>query len=332
VSAFRSVVLAAMAIAALSGLAAYAKPAATLDVATRRATINAAAEIIEHRYVDPEKAKQIALALRGDAASDRDSLDDPRAFAEALTRRLQALSADGHFGVDFSATTLAGPEERQLNAYDAAEIDQRMGAGVNYGVQEIRRLDGGIGYLDLRIFAPPSLGGDVIAAAMTTLAQSDALIIDLRNNGGGDADMTHLLAAYLFDGPVQMSSLYDRPTDRTTVAVSPAWVPGRRFGGKKPVFILISKSTFSAAEAFAYDLQAMHRVTVVGETSGGGAHPFAHRRIGEHFVLRLPEMRVINPITGTDWEGVGVTPDVVIPQAQALAKAIDLARVRLVSR
>jgi C-terminal processing protease CtpA/Prc len=106
-------------------------------------------------------------------------------------------------------------------------------------------------------------------------------------------------------------------------------VPGRRFGATRPVYLLISKRTFSAAEAFAYDLQALGRAVVVGEPSGGGAHPFEYRRVGTHFVLSLPEGRSINPVTGKDWEGVGVQPDVVVPEAQALEKAQELARERI---
>jgi hypothetical protein len=304
----------------------------TVDEATVRATINAAASLIESNYVYPEKAKRIATALRADTAQLSRYSHDPQAFANALGDRLRVLSMDGHFGVDFSPVEVPTMEDGAARIHDNSDIERRMGAGVNYGVQEIRRIDGGIGYLDLRAFAPPTLGGEVIAAAMTVLAQSDALIIDLRKNGGGDGEMTHLLASYLLDRPTPMSSAYDRPTDTTIVGVSQAWVPGRRFGSAKPVFVLISRATFSAAEAFTYDLQAMHRVTVVGETSGGGAHPFAHRRIGAHFVLRIPEMRVINPITGKDWEGVGVIPDVVTPEDQALVTAIDLAQIQLAKR
>ena len=119
------------------------------------------------------------------------------------------------------------------------------------------------------------------AAAMTLLAQSPALIIDLRQNGGGMGDMVELLAAYILDKPTEISGTYDRPTDRHTRSFTPSWVPGRRFGGTRPVFILISRRTFSAAEAFAYDMQAAGRARVIGERSGGGAHPFAYRAIDE---------------------------------------------------
>lgn len=108
--------------------------------------------------------------------------------------------------------------------------------------------------------------------------------------------------------------------------MTPTWVPGRRYGAKKPLYILISNKTFSAAEGFAYDLQALGRAVIVGERSGGGAHPFEYRRVHPHFVLSLAEGRSVNPITGGNWQGTGVTPDVPVPPGGALDKALELAR------
>jgi len=125
---------------------------------------------------------------------------------------------------------------------------------------------------------------------------------------------------------METSGTYDRPSDTLTRTFTPSWVPGRRFGPDKPVFVLISNRTFSAAEAFAYDLQALGRATIVGERSGGGAHPFEYRAITPRFVLSLPEGRSINPITGGDWQGVGVRPDVEASAEQALDAALRLAR------
>ncbi len=160
---------------------------------------------------------------------------------------------------------------------------------------------------------------------MTLLAQSSALIVDLRQNGGGHGDMAHLLAAYLLDESKPMSGSYDRPSDTRTWAMTPASVPGRRFGTSRPVYVLISNRTFSAAEGFAYDLQALQRVTVVRQRSGGGAHPFQYRRVHPHFVLSLAEGRSLNPITDGNWQGTGVVPDVVVPADEALDVAITLA-------
>lgn len=133
------------------------------------------------------------------------------------------------------------------------------------------------------------MAGDLAAAAMSLLAQSPALIIDLRLNGGGYDDMTRLLAAYLLDGSREMSAEFDRPNGRTTRHFTPTEIPGRRFGARKPVYILVSKRTFSAAEAFAYDLQAMKRAVIVGERTGGGAHPFAYRPVGTATSSHFPK-------------------------------------------
>lgn len=126
-----------------------------------------------------------------------------------------------------------------------------------------------------------------------------------------------------------VSGSYNRPTNKTNYATTPVWVPGRRFGDTKPLFILTSKRTFSAAERVAYDLQALKRAVIVGEVTGGGANPFEYRRLSDHFALDLPESKSINPITGTNWEGVGVKPDIQVPADQALDKALELAEQKI---
>lgn len=300
--------------------------AAELDRRTRTEVLTASADLLERRYVDAARGRVMADAIRADASRDRwSSLRSPQAFAEAVTLRLRELSHDGHLGLSHSEKAV--PADEGERRYDAAEHERWYGAHVNHGFEQVSRLPGEIGYLDLRVFPPPAMAGDMAPAAMTLLAQSKALVIDLRKNGGGHGEFGNLLASYLFDGAAQpMSGAYDRPSDKHTYATTPVWAPGRRLGSGKPVFILIGPRTFSAAEAFAYDLQALGRATIVGEPSGGGAHPFKYRRVHPHFVLSLAEGRSVNPITGGNWQGVGVKPDVLVPQAQALDRALELAR------
>lgn len=315
-------------------LAPYYAIAADLDTSVitanqQRGVIAQAAEVIQARYVDPALGRKVAQAIRQQANTEAFNHDrEPEAFAQALTVELRKLSRDGHFRINYSAQPVPPPDAKTADQYEEDD-DSWAGPAVNYGFESVRRLDGDIGYLDLRVFAPPRVAADMLQSAMTLLAQSKVLIIDLRNNGGGDSSMDMLMAAYLLDQPAEMSAIYDRPSNRLTRATSPVWVPGRRFGGTKPVYVLISHKTFSAAEAFAYDLQAMKRVTVVGEASGGGAHPYERRRLTDHFLIKLPEMRSINPITGTDWQGVGVKPDVPTPPELALDKALELAHAAL---
>ena len=168
------------------------------------------------------------------------------------------------------------------------------------------------------------MAGDVFAAAMTVAGQADALIIDLRKNGGG-AETANLIIGYLLEGGKPLSGGYDRPSNKQSANTPPSWVPGR-FGTTKPVYILTSRKTLSAAEAVAYDLQALKRAIIVGEVTGGGAHPFEYRRVHPHFAVDLPEGRSINPITGSNWQDVGVKPDVPVPAEQALDKALELVR------
>ncbi|WP_266171189.1 S41 family peptidase [Dyella subtropica] len=315
-------------------LGSYCAAAADLDASalkanSQREVIEQAAEVIQARYVDPAMGRKVADAIRKEAKSDafkRDS--EPEAFAQALTMELRKLSGDGHFRINYSAQPVPLPDARTADQYEEDD-DSWAGPAVNHGFESVRRIDDNIGYLDLRVFAPPRVAADMLQSAMTLLAQSKVLIIDLRNNGGGDSGMDMLMAAYLLDKPAEMSAIYDRPSNQLTRTTTPVWVPGRRFGGTKPVYVLISHKTFSAAEAFAYDLQAMKRITVVGEASGGGAHPYERRRLTDHFLIKLPEMRSINPITGTDWQGVGVKPDVPTPPDQALDKALELAHAAL---
>lgn len=314
-------------LAAASLSAVIAEAQTPLTAADRRAVVLNAADLIENRYVIEDTARRLAEQLRRDATADRWRAEsDPQSFAKAFTAHLRSASGDGHLGLSYSAAPLPEDVEAAERSYSAEEMERWYGQQINYGFEQVRRFDGNIGYLDLRVFAPTATAGDVAAAVMTVLAQSASLIIDLRENAGGHGDMAHLLAAYLLAGSKPMSGSYDRPSDTREWALTPAWVPGRRYGVRRPVYVLISKRTFSAAEGFAYDLQALRRVIVVGERSGGGAHPFKYRRVHPHFVLSLAEGRSINPITGGNWQGTGVIPDVEVPADRALETALTLAR------
>jgi C-terminal processing protease CtpA/Prc len=168
---------------------------------------------------------------------------------------------------------------------------------------------------------PAVLSGERIAAAMTLLAHADSLIIDVRACLGGSPDAVALLCSYLFDDePVLMNSLIDR-SGQAAQSWTQAWVPGRRFGIDKPVAILTSGTTFSGAEELAYDLQQAGRATIIGEQTGGGANPRQGYRVHPHLEATIPVARPSNPTSGTNWELVGVTPDIPIDSAQALDRA-----------
>lgn len=287
----------------------------------RRTVIDAVVAHLDRDYVDPTTGARAARALAAEAQRGAfDDLSEGTAFAEVLTVRLQSLTGDGHLRVEYATERV---DVEAMEAFTDEQLDRWYGAHVNFGVQRIERLDGNVGLLDLRVLAPLDRGAATMSAALQVLAHTDALILDLRRNAGGMGEMGAFVASHLFDEtPRPLSGVYDRPSDHTTLHFTMPWVPGVRFGPDKPVYVLVSRDTFSAAEALAYDLQALDRAVIVGEPSGGGAHPFAYLPVHPHFVLWSVTERSVHPLTGSNWQGVGVQPDVVAPADAALRAAL----------
>ena len=163
-----------------------------------------------------------------------------------------------------------------------------------------------------------------VAAAMASLNHADAIIFDVRDNPGGYANMVALIATYLFDRPTHLNDFYDRGENSTEQSWTLPPVSGNRLADK-PAFVLTSHSTFSAAEGFSYDLKMLNRASLVGETTSGRGHMGMGHRIDDHFTIHVPGIRVINPISKTNWEGTGVEPDVKVRAADALKTAEKLA-------
>ncbi|MEM1402693.1 MAG: S41 family peptidase [Pseudomonadota bacterium] len=285
--------------------------------------VAAIVEHLRHDYVEAEVGRGAAQRLEERWAEGwLVEQSDGEALASELSRWLQEATGDGHLNVEYSRVQVdANAAENE--EFAVAEMEKYYGAHINFGVQHAGRVGDNVGYLDLRVFPPLHMGGDTVVAAMNVIANTDALIIDLRNNGGGIGDTADLVASYLFDdGRQPLTGTYSRKTDATEQRFTQAFVPGQRFGGQKPVFVLISNRTFSAAEALAYNLQALGRAQLVGEVTGGGAHPFEYLAIHPHFVLWSVTEKSINPITNNNWQGVGVQPDIPAPAEDALDVAL----------
>jgi retinol-binding protein 3 len=298
-------------------------PDMPIDLATVNAVVEGVIKNLTDYYVFPDVADKMGAAIRErQQRHEYDRITSARTLAETLTSHLRDVSHDKHLSVGYSAAVLPPPPAP--NAQPSPEDIERM-RGVmsqtNFGFEKIERLAGNIGYLDLRGFGPPQMMGDTAAAAMNFLANADALIIDLRQNGGGSPDGVALMASYLMGPqPARMNDIYDRPSNETHQFWTLPYVPGKRLTGKD-VYLLTSNRTFSAAEDFSYGLKNLKRVTIVGEVTGGGAHPGGPRRITDHFFVATPSGRSISVFTKTDWEGVGVEPDVNVPAARALTTA-----------
>jgi hypothetical protein len=213
--------------------------AADVSDADRKAVIDAVIAHLDTDYIVPEAGRRGAQRLR--KARDGKEFSVAKqgdAFAKQLTELLRESTGDGHLAVEFSETALA--ENAQQDAAFAAQENERYyGAHVNFGVKKAERLEGNIGLLELTVFPPSNMGGATVAAAMQVIAHTDALIIDLRKNGGG-SDTVALVASYLFDEQQPLSGIYNRPADKLQQNYTQAYVPGAKFGGAKPVFVLTS--------------------------------------------------------------------------------------------
>jgi retinol-binding protein 3 len=232
------------------------------------------------------------------------------------------VSRDKHLRVRFSPDPL--PDRKGDAPPTPAELERFRDQMKfwNAGYVKAERLDGNVGYLRLDHFAPPSEAAPRAAAAMTLLAETGALIIDLRWNGGGDPASVALLVSYLFaaDDERHINDIYSRPDNTTRQFWTSPDLSGTRYPGK-PVYVLTSKRTFSGAEEFAYDVQNLKRATIVGEVTGGGANPGGPEKVHPHFMINVPTGRAISPVTKTNWEGTGVKPEVQVPADQALDTA-----------
>jgi hypothetical protein len=310
-------------LAVLSMLLALPRPAAaqapprpdqqdlTIDAATRRAVVDTLCDRIDRYYVFPDRAHTASSAVRKRMNKhEYDRITSASEFADSLTAHLQEAVHDLHLRVHYRYDPI--PENFDAEAPPESELRRMREANRvrNYGFERAERLPGNVGYLELRMFSGDPDGQAVAVAAMNFLASTDALIIDLRKNGGGSPSMIATLLTYFVapDDRLLFNTFYEREGDKTKQYYTSPYVPGPRRVGR-PLYVVTSRRTGSAAEEFAYDVQTHKLGTVVGEPTAGGANPGGLYRLNDHFAAFIATGRAINPVTNTNWEGVGVKPD-----------------------
>ena len=308
-----------------------ADPRAAITEAHRMRALDTLDRRLAH-YVRGDRTPAIRARLGARRAAYL-ALADPEAFRQAINADLLAVSGDKHLQVWIE------PRSRdEVIAEGPPPTMEQMGAEEarnGFGVREARVLDGGVGYLDLAWFSGHPDAGAAIDAALAKLAGSRALILDLRRNGGGGEAALKRLMGHLALEPMRLEDILMRrcapdPADpegclqdgsrdvqerRADAVAAPAFPT-------QPVYVLTSRDSFSAAEAVAYALQATGRAVVIGEVTGGGANPSMTMDLGPWFTVVMPIGEARHPATGTNWEGVGVRPDVAVPADQALEEAL----------
>jgi hypothetical protein len=299
-----------------------AETSAKLTAEDVAATVAKLIKLLEQNYVFPDKVPAMASSLRKKAeAGEYDQLDSAAALARQLTDDLRAVCNDKHLGIRPKSNAPGG----------ILRIPQDASKS-NYGFERVEILPGNIGCIKLNGFSQQHEAQAPAAAAMAFVANCDALIFDLRDNGGGSPVMIKFLQSYLFSKRTHLNSFYDREGKKVEESWTSEAAAGKSLGDELPVYVLTSGHTFSGAEEFAYNLQCRKRGTIVGETTGGGAHPVNAHPLGEHLTVGIPFMRAENPITKANWEGVGVKPDIACPSDAALERALEDARKRVEPR
>ena len=276
--------------------------------------VNKIADLLRDNYVFPDVGEQAGKFVqsqqsKGAYANTTGAQD----FSERLTHDLQSISHDKHMRV-----FMAPPEPKEKEDPEQRELRfLRQDARNNFGFVKLERLAGNVGYLDLRGFSPAQFGGPTAIAAMNFLANSDAVIIDMRKNGGGDPSMIQLISSYFFKEPTHLNNLYWRKDDHTDQFWTLPYVSGKSMADT-PLYVLTSARTFSGAEEFSNNMKVLKRAKLIGETTGGGANPGGFFPIAAGLGMFIPTGRAVNPVTGTNWEGKGVEPDEKVPAAEAL--------------
>lgn len=314
----------------ISGVSLVQSPQASatfvLTPEIRKQTLNELFTALSNRYVEEGTAKKIVADLKKRLGNGEfDKIDSGQEFAVKINEIMKGLVTDAHLRFRFSERPLPKrerPSEASPEEIKRAEEETRF---VNAGFEKVERLRGNVGYIKFNHFDDPANVKRPMAAAMTFLANTDALIIDLRENGGGDPAGVQLVCSYLFsEKPVHLNSLFFREGNRTIDFWTLAQVDGPRYLDRD-VYVLTSKRTGSGAEECSYNLKNLKRATLVGSSTWGGANPGGVVRLGDHFSCFIPVGKAINPYTKTNWEGTGVKPDIDIDPAKALKHAQLLA-------
>jgi C-terminal processing protease CtpA/Prc len=271
---------------------------------------NLGQQLLQHYvflHVAEEMDAQLQKNVREGYYSSVDTIQD---FCEIVTKDLYEICQDKHLKVIYQPEVTQHENSNTIQE-KMFEVEKRRGKVDGYGFHKVERLPGNIGYIDMRKFYSIEIGADTVISAMNLVKNTDALILDLRKNGGGRVEMVAFFISYFLEEPTHINSIYTRSDDTFLQTWTQKYVPGNRYVNK-PIYILTSNFTFSGGEALAYSLQQLKLAKIIGEVTGGGANPVIFNQVTENIRFKIPNRRTIFPITNSNWEGTGVIPDVPI--------------------
>ena len=277
---------------------------------------------LNENYVFPQVAELMAKKIRqNQQQKNYESITDGHILAQQLTADLRSISNDKHINIRYSVTPVrADLKPMELPADEKSAYGEYLKHD-NYGISKVEILKGNIGYINFNYLCSPEFAGHTYTSMMNYISHTEALIIDLRNcRGSQSPDAIPFLLSYFFNEPVHLNDLVWRKGNETRQSWTYAHVPGKKFT-TQPIYVLTSASTFSGAEEMAYDLQQLKRAVIMGDVTGGGANPGGDMYLSKHFTIFMPVGQAINPMSKTNWEGVGVKPDSLMDARLVLNRA-----------
>lgn len=298
-----------------------------MDNAVKTEVVNSICNSLTHYYVFPDKAKVMSDFLKQQHQSNIFSpVTNPNQLANEIQNTLRSVNNDSHLRIEYNPRLEKDILKFLKDKKGSAEIladDLKKDEKKNFYFKKVEILPSNMGYIELTNFAAPSPSArKTVHAAMQFVAHTDGLIVDLRNNFGGNGEMLSEILSYFFPAKTYIGKTYNRIENKWSdvyIENKTDITNGLKLG--MPLYILISNRTFSAAESFAYTLQSMKRAVIIGNTSRGGAHATRSFSIENAFVAFIPYSRGENAATKTDWEGVGVIPDIKADDPNAILTA-----------
>jgi len=295
-----------------------------LSAEEREQVIDKINELISANYVFADLGQQCGIYLKEQLdAGIYNDITHPRELVKKLNEDMHSIHKDRHVRVQFIT-----PDQERLqeqNPLLAFLLKTREKSLDNFGFKEIKIFTGNVGYIRIDAFEAIELARSQAISTMKFVENVDALIIDLRQNNGGNPVMVQFICSYFFGEATHLNSNYWRRGDY----IEEFWTLDNVEGKKRPhlpLFVLVGPTTFSAAEEFAYNLKTQKRATIIGETTAGGANPGYTFRINERFSIFIPTGHAINPVTNSNWEGIGVEPDIKVREEEAMKIALEKAQ------